>query len=224
MRMEIPQACAYFVDHERRHDPHSIAGVTALWQKFEHATTTTGELKSGDWVLEDHAELSEEFVTGTWSLIADFPTLGDYVKVEADNGMIRFYGSATAAAHHALGKLAELLTGEGWHRYDDYSAAVAANTRVRRPRRAGTAQLSPRSPHPRRSPQARRDDLQAALTAAREGFASFRNFMVVGFAVSVFTGTEVLQPAVLVAAVSSMLSAAMCFSFERALLRRRAVS
>jgi len=216
MRLEIPHATSFFVHSDAVHDPHTVEGALALWAAFDQATKVTSELKSDDWILEDRSELSEEFVKSTWSLTADLPEFADYVKIETDRGVVRFFGSATTTAHHTLGRLAELLAEAGWERFDDFTnARVASNRRRSRPN--SPTRIGRRNSSRAKSLKERQATVQAAGAAAREGFSLFRNMMVIGFAVSVFVGTEVLRPAVIMVTISSLLYATAAFILERSI-------
>jgi hypothetical protein len=164
--------------------------------------------------------MSEEFVRNTWSLTADLPEFADFVKIETDRGIIRFYGSATTNAHMTLGRLAEQLAGSGWKRFDNHTdARMAKNRRLLRQHAHSkyTINSAAGNVHLYR----RRSTLHAANTAVRESFGIFRNLMVLGFAASVFIGTEALQPTVIAGTIGSLFCAAVIFTFERSLVLAR---
>jgi hypothetical protein len=222
MRLETPHASGYFVNTDPVEGPHTVAGARRLWDAFCAATGTNSALKSGDWVLDDPSELSGEFVAGTWTLTADHQGTRDFVRIESNDGVLRFYGSATPLAHHALGKLWESLRSYGYTRFESYGDALRGREKSK-PRRSLTgvrgrnaarrAGFEP-GQHVHDRVQSRLRLTRSIWVGCSETFGQFRNMMAIGFAVSVFTGTEVLRVAVVAAVVTTLVSAGMITSFE----------
>lgn len=225
MRMETPYASGFFVNHGGRQHPHNQADAILLWEALERATGREVELKSGDWVLDDPNELTADFVADVWSLSADFPALGDFVRVEANDGIVRFYGSATPAAHQALSKLWEILQTAGWERFDLYSDARRTRDRVSAKNPVGVLRRSRSGTgRHRNGEQSTRREIrrQARAVATREGLAVFRNLMAFCFAASVFAGPLLVQSAVAVATTSAFGAAFAVYLIEKDVAEARA--